>query len=468
MPGELRSTSGAADAPLARRLARATAELDARALPPPVVAKAKLCVLDWLACALAAGDLPWSRQALAIAAPLAAETGGAGIVGAAQRCSAQDAAFANGVRGHGLVRDDMHVGSVSHLGTVVVPALLALADTAPRPVRGADWLAALVAGYEIGGKIGRMILDSDIARIHRPTGITGPLAAAAAGSRALGLDAVATATALAIAANTAAGYNEWAATGGSEMFFHVGFAARNAVSAVQLAATGAFASPTALDGAAGLLAAFGKRAHAASVPEPFADGFEIERVFFKPVPACNYAQSAAQAARALALRRRVAPRDIARVVVRVTRAAALYPGCDARGPFAHTLQAKMSIQYNVAAALLRGDFAERNYEPHANPDTLAVARLTSLEVDAGLAAAYPARQGAEVVVTLRDGVELRERAADVVAADADDVCARFRAAAVAALGADAAAALETAVDTLETSADAAALSRCARREGVPS
>src|SRR5690606_32954736 len=228
---------------------------------------------------LAARDLPWSRQALAVAAPLTDD--GAGIVGARVRCSAQDAAFANAVRGHGLVRDDMHVGSVSHLGTVVVPTLLALADTARRPIRGSDWLAALVAGYEVGGKIGRVILDSDVARIHRPTGVTGPLAAAAAGARALGLDVATTTTALAIAANTASGYNEWAATGGSEMFFQVGFAARNAVAAVQLAAIGAFASTTAIDGAASLLAAFGKGAHAEAVPEPFTDGFEIERVFFK-------------------------------------------------------------------------------------------------------------------------------------------------------------------------------------------
>ncbi len=51
----------------------------------------------------------------------------------------------------------------------------------------------------------------------------------------------------------AAGYNEWAATGGSEMFFHTGLAARGAVMAVQLAADGAYASRTAVDGEAGLL-----------------------------------------------------------------------------------------------------------------------------------------------------------------------------------------------------------------------
>src|SRR5690606_22108031 len=66
----------------------------------------------------------------------------------------------------------------------------------------------------------------------------------------------------ALAANTAAGYNEWAATGGSEMFFHVGFAARNGLTAADLAASGAYVSPTALEGPAGLLAAFDKRPRA--------------------------------------------------------------------------------------------------------------------------------------------------------------------------------------------------------------
>src|SRR5690606_1637755 len=139
---------------------------------------------------------------------------------------------------------------------------------------GRRLLPALVAGYGVGGKIGRAILDVDVARIFRPTGITGPLAAAAAGAKLLGLDERQTACALALAANTCAGYNEWAATGGSEMFFHPGLAARNAVTAVQLAAADAFASPTALDGAAGLLAAFGKPPVPA-VPAPFADRTEI-------------------------------------------------------------------------------------------------------------------------------------------------------------------------------------------------
>ena len=57
----------AAGAPLAVRMARALVELLVARLSPEVVAKAKLCVYDLLSSALAAGELPWSRQAAAIA-----------------------------------------------------------------------------------------------------------------------------------------------------------------------------------------------------------------------------------------------------------------------------------------------------------------------------------------------------------------------------------------------------------------
>src|SRR5690606_20354762 len=117
----------------------------------------------------------------------------------------------------------------------------------------------VICGYEVGGRIGRAILDVNVAKTFRPTGITGPIAAAAAAAKLLGLAAARTANAVGIAADTVAGYNEWAATGGSEMFFHMGFAARNALVAAELGARGAFVSPTALDGPAGLLAAFGKQ-----------------------------------------------------------------------------------------------------------------------------------------------------------------------------------------------------------------
>ena len=97
--------------PLGVRMANALVAGAWRDLSPDVVAKAKLCILDLLSSALASGSLPWSRQATSVACRNSGRlrSGGAGIIGTSHVVSVQDAAFANGVIGHGLVRDDMHV-----------------------------------------------------------------------------------------------------------------------------------------------------------------------------------------------------------------------------------------------------------------------------------------------------------------------------------------------------------------------
>ena len=449
------------DAALAVRMGAAVADCSWNHLTPETVAKAKLCVLDLLSSAFASSALPWSRQAIALARRNSEDlaTGGAPIIGTPHVVTVHDAAFANGVLGHGLVRDDMHLGSVSHLGTVIVPALLALAERTNAD--GKTLLTALVAGYEAGGKLGRMILDVEVSKVFRPTGITGPFAGAAAAAKLLGLDAGQTTTALALAANSAAGYNEWAATGGSEMFFHTGAAARSAVCAAELAADGAYASRTALDGEAGLLAAFRKPLQP-QVAELFAAAPEILAVFFKPVPACNFAQSPAQAALRIARRERVRAADLERILVRVTRAAALYPGCNVSGPFEHILQAKMSIHYNVAAALATGNFDEGNYVPQSNPQVLRLATMTTVEVDAELAKAYPDKQGAEVTVHTKSGDIWTERVTDVVPASESEVRERFMAAASAAIGTAAARDLAQLIGEVESCADAREISRLLR------
>lgn len=460
-------TSSAAAAqpqePLAVRIARAVGDTSLDALPQAVADKVKLCLLDLVGCAFEARDLPWSRQACAMALQ-SGDPAGATVIGQAGRAPCGEAAFANAVMGHGLVREDMHAGSISHLGIVVLPALLALSQQRPgqqrpeqqRPVHGRDFIAAAVAGYEVGGRIGRALMDAEVARIHRPTGLTGPAAAAAAGARLLGLAAEATTSAIALAANTASGFNQWAHTGGSEMYFHAGFAARNACTAVRLAAAGAFASPSALDGEAGLFAAFGKRGSAAAVTL-FDGAPEILSVYHKPVPACNFAQTPSQAALEITRRARLSPDAIASIAIRVPRAGALYPGCDYAGPFEHVLQAKMSIQYNVAAALIAGSVTESNF---ARLDDAALRRLlavTVLEIDDEMTRAYPGRQGGEVRVVDRAGVAHRARLDDVVNAGADDVRARFRVAAAEALGAARAAQIERGIDALETCDDVGGL-----------
>src|ERR1700722_11408706 len=173
-------------------------------LTPAAIEKVKIALLDFLSCAYESLDLPPSRQAIAIAGR---GGGPASVIGTDVRASASEAAFANAVLGHGLVREDMHTGAVSHLGVVVLPTLLALA--AGRQVSGRAFILAAVCGYEIGATLGRVLIDRDVVRQFRPTGITGPLGGAVAGSVLLGLGEDETVSTIGLAANTCAGLNEW-------------------------------------------------------------------------------------------------------------------------------------------------------------------------------------------------------------------------------------------------------------------
>jgi 2-methylcitrate dehydratase PrpD len=447
--------------PLAWRLAQRLASFTWAESGHDATEKARLCLYDLIGCALESVDKPPSRHARAVAVTLPhGHPCAATIIGADVLSSTGDAALANGVAGHGLVREDMHAASISHLGVAVLPALLAL--TEHTRVSGRDLLAAIVAGYEVGARVGSALMDPALARVHRPTGITGPLAAAAGGARLLGLDVDQTAHAIALAANCTGGLNQWGHTGGSEMYFHPGFAARNGVTAALLARAGAFASPSALDGEAGLFASLGKRSAADGV-RIFDGPAEILSVYHKPVPACNFAQTACQAALRLVAAGDGMHKRIAALSIRVPRAGAVYPGCDFRGPFRHALQAKMSIQYNVCAALVTGTVDETNFELLQDERVHRLMALARLEVDEEMTRAYPGLQAGAVEVQLVDGTVLVQRLPDVIHATAQQVRQRFHAAATARLGGAAASRIAELIDGLAGSDDAGQLARALGR-----
>jgi 2-methylcitrate dehydratase PrpD len=425
---------------LARALARTALAVDSGRFDAEVIAKAKICLLDFLSCAFEAQNHPWSRQAIGIARAVG---DGATVIGTHTLASPGDAAFVNATMGHGLVREDMHAASICHHGVVIWPTLLALSERTP--LSGATFLAAAIIGYEAGAQIGRALITADLARLYRPTGLIAPLGAALTGSYALDLTEDAATSAIAIAANTSSGLNEWPRAGGSEMYFHPGFASRNAIAAIELAEAGARASETILEGEAGLFAAFQRQPAPSEIrlfagPQP-----EIMAVYNKPAPACNFAQTAAQAALRV-VRELGTPEEIATVSIRVPEAAARYPGCDSKGPFHNALQAKMSIPFSVAAVLARGALEEENYAQVGEIRILRLVERTDLRSAPDLTAAFPAKQGAEVLVGLRNGKTVHQRIDNVIAATPKEIRARFRQAASDVIGDKRARHLEKLVD----------------------
>lgn len=418
--------------------------------PEQAVAKAKICLLDYLSCALESLNLPWAIQAAGLAAPARP---GAALIGRAGSFVAADAAFANAVAGHGLVREDMHTGSIAHLGVVVWPTLLAIAQR--ERASGEALLAAAIVGYETGGRLGRAIMTTELARLFRPTGLVGAAAAAMAAAHLCRLPADTALNAFSLGINAAAGLNEWPHTGGSEMYFHPGTAARNGLVASDLARLGAVASPTILEGEAGFFAAFARRP--LSKPVQLFPGGQIEilSVFNKEVPACNFAQTPCQAA--LRARGAATGSEIVAVELAVSEAALRYPGCSAAGPFDYPLQAKMSILFGVAATLTHGEIAEGNYSDLDNPEISRLIAATRIHADPAYSAAFPGRQGARVKLSLADGSVKQAELADVVPASPELIRRRFAEVAGAVLGEGAARRLAEMVDDLENEADASRL-----------
>lgn len=422
--------------------------------PDDVYAKAKLCLTDFFSGALEAAPLDWAQQAAAVAVPV---DNGAALIAAKALTAPADAAFGNAVAAHGLVREDMHTGSISHFGVVIWPALLAALMQSDEPVSGLEFLSAGIAGYEVGGRIGSALMNVELAWLFRPTGICGPFASAAACGLIKGLDATQMQSALGIAANTAGGFNEWPHSGGSEMYFHAGFAARNGLVAAALAQHGAYAAPSILEGEAGVFRSVGRVAAPNDITL-FPNGDHvITSVFHKQAPACNFAQTPCQVA-VRAIQKFNGPLDdIGSIIVHITDAARLYPGCDHIGPFLTVLQAKMSIQYGVAAAIAEKEISERNYARIGDPAIERLIGLIELNVDAGYTDAYPAKQGASVEIVTNSGGRYVAALDDIEMAGAVEIQARFEKSAGNWLGDKQAARLIDFVNSIETSTDVRAL-----------
>src|SRR3546814_3282591 len=100
---------------------------------------------------------------------------------------------------HARDYDDTHDAAVLHAGVSVVPAALAAADIAGRPVAGADLLAGLVAGLELICRLGMATGIGIIASGFIYSGLFGHFAATAAAARVLRLSPEATVNAMGIA-----------------------------------------------------------------------------------------------------------------------------------------------------------------------------------------------------------------------------------------------------------------------------
>jgi 2-methylcitrate dehydratase PrpD len=122
----------------------------------------------------------------------------------------------------------------------------------------------------------------------------------------------------------------------------------------------------------------------------------------------------------------------------------------------------MSIQFNVAAALMEGGVSEKNFKLLNDARLHKLIGLMTLEVDDAMTQAYPGKQGGEVEVRDTSGATQRLRLEDVVNATPTEVRERFRGAVEAAVGKARAQEIEGCIEGLDRSDDAGRLASLLR------
>ena len=145
---EIRDDAGSQTA----ELASFAAQLRFEDLPADVIEKAKICFRDALACCLFGVTQPWTRMLI----DQAIEEGGnprAGVIGSTLRTSVGQAVCIGATAGHGFELDDIHGAAHLHAGSLAVPVALALAELT-QASSGRNIIEAMIAGYEVGLRVG--------------------------------------------------------------------------------------------------------------------------------------------------------------------------------------------------------------------------------------------------------------------------------------------------------------------------
>ncbi len=115
------------DNPYTRGIAEFVSGLRYESIPPEVLTRGKLLILDALGCGIYGATVEWSRILQRRLCEL--DTTPACVVwGTRRRISAPHAALINGTQVQGFELDDLHALGVLHSGAVVVPALTTVAE----------------------------------------------------------------------------------------------------------------------------------------------------------------------------------------------------------------------------------------------------------------------------------------------------------------------------------------------------
>jgi 2-methylcitrate dehydratase PrpD len=428
-------------------------------LPEAVRERARTHILDTLGAMISGSALKPGKVAI----DFVRGQGGpqeATVVASNLRSSAILAALANAMTAHADETDDAHFPTVTHPGSVILPAAMAVAEIGHRS--GRDLLAAVVLGYDVMCRINKAFDRGWMGKRGLHAGsLCAVFGAAAAASRLLGAGAQQVRHALALAATQASGVNTWRQDPEhiDKALCFSGAPARNGVTAALMAQAGFTGTATVFEGEENFFKAFSEDSRPQEVIKELGSRYEILDTSIKKYPAGQPIQATLEGYFTLVKQHRLDPGQIRKIVVRL-------PDTQAR-TINDRHMPDVNCQYMLAVAMLDGKIDFQNshdFERMHDPQVLELKKKVELVADAELTRIFPAVRNAIVEITTADGGDFKTLVDRMPGApynplSAQELQEKFLSLSVPVLGEQRSQTIAETVRSLEDLSDVAALTR---------
>ena len=363
-------------------------------LPAAVRHEATRSFVNWMGCALGGARDPIARTAAAALCEFSGKPE-ATLIGGKRKVDILTASLLNCISSGAHAFDDTHADMVLHPAGPIAAAIMALAERAP--VKGEDFLLALVLGIEIESRLARAIVvppaQCDVGWYL--TGLTGGVGAAAAAGKLLGLSTEQIVWACGIACGEASGFRAMHGSMCSPLVpAHAG---HTGLRAALLARQGYTSTAHHIEGDRGFLHLYSDKSNPAALTEGLGSTYEVMRNTYKPYPCGIVVHPIIDACLELREKHGIDYHAVARVEVKAHPVAITL--ADKTHP-ADGMQSKVSIQHWVAVSLVdaAAGIAQLQTARVRSPEIVALRERVSAVADAAIAP-----DAADVTIHMQNG-----------------------------------------------------------------
>lgn len=366
-------------------------------LPADVVHHAKRAVIDWYASLLPGSQVaPATLLEQALAEDL---DRGRARLASGRSATLRAAALINGAASHSVEFDDIYRDAGYHPGSPVISAALAAAQA--QGVTGETFLRGVIVGYEVSTRIGEAVMPSHYKYWHT-TGTVGSFGAAAAVATILGCDREQFMHALATAGTFAAGLQQAFRSQAMSKPLHGGHAAEAGALAAMAAAKGVTGALDILEGEVGFGAAMSTNPDWSKATLGLGKDYHIVQMTFKNHGCCGHTFPSIDGVLHLKHEHKLTHKDISKIRLATYKAGLdIIDNIKPEGEY----QAKFSLQYTVAHAMVHGSVRLNAFSPDRLNDADVRALMQKIEcvADPELSKGYPTQRAAQVEIETVDG-----------------------------------------------------------------